>query len=237
MGRQGRRVRERRRQQQEQATGEQRSQRQPGRQAPRKRAAKAPPGGVHLSLILPILIVVLAILAFAYFAFFNKSAGAGPQPTPTPASAIAVASQKSSSTTSIDGIPCTAEMLTYHVHAHLDIEYLGHPVTVPAFVGIRNNTCLYWLHTHDASGVIHIEAPHKVNKTLGNFFDIWGQPLSRQRVATQAVPAGKSMKVWVNGKLYSGNPRSIVLAAHEKITIDVGPPFLGPQPFTFPQGD
>lgn len=128
-------------------------------------------------------------------------------------------------------------MLTYHVHAHLDIEYLGRPVIVPAYVGIRDNTCLYWLHTHDATGIIHIEAPQKVNKILGNFFDVWGQPLSRQRLATRSVPAEKSMKVWVNGKLFTGDPRSIVLTAHKRITIDVGPPFPGPQPFTFPAGD
>lgn len=181
--------------------------------------------------------VVLAILVFVYFAFPGKPSGTGGPPTASPAAPIAVASQKTSSTTPIDGIPCTSEMLSYHVHAHLDINYLGRPVIVPAYVGIRDKTCLYWLHTHDATGIIHIEAPHKVNKILGNFFDVWGQPLSRQRVATETVPAGKSMKVWVNGKLFTRDPRSIVLKTHERITIDVGPPFPGPQPFTFPPGD
>lgn len=183
------------------------------------------------------MVVVIAIGLFGYFALHGNPSGTGTPPTPSAAGPIAVASQKTSSTKPIDGIPCTSEMLSYHVHAHLDIEYLGRQVTVPAYVGIRDNSCLYWLHTHDASGIIHIEAPHKVAKTLGNFFDIWGQPLSRRRVTTQTVPAGKSMKVWVNGKLFPGDPRSIVLTAHERITIDVGPPFPGPLPFTFPQGD
>lgn len=191
------------------------------------------------SLIAPIVVVLLAILAFVYFAIVHQPGSSNAvRPTPVP---IAVASQKTSSTAPVDAIPCTNEMLIYHIHAHLDIEYLGRPVTIPANVGIRiasaTNYCLYWLHTHDATGIIHIEAPHKVQKTLGNFFDIWGQPLSRHQVATQTVPQGKTMKVWVNGKPYSGNPRSIVLTAHEKITIDVGPPFPGPQPFTFPAGD
>lgn len=237
LGRQSRRIRERRKQQQDRASGETGPERQSGKQPLRRQASRAPATGWRWSLIAPVLVVVLAILAFAYFAFFTKSSGAGSRPTPPAAVPIAVASQKTSSTTPVDGIPCTSEMLIYHVHAHLDIEYLGSAVIVPAYVGIRDNTCLYWLHTHDATGILHIEAPHKVNKTLGNFFDIWGQPLSRQQVATQAVPAGKSMKVWVNGKLFTGNPRAIVLTAHERITIDVGSPFRGPQPFTFPPGD
>lgn len=237
MGRQSRRIRDRRKLEQEQASGGAGRATTRGNQPPRRQAAPAPTRGWNWSLIAPLVVVVIAIGLFGYFAFQGNPSGTGTPPTPSAGAPIAVASQKTSSTKPIDGIPCTSEMLSYHVHAHLDIEYLGRPVTVPAYVGIRDNSCLYWLHTHDASGIIHIEAPHKVAKTLGNFFDIWGQPLSRGRVATQTVPAGKSMKVWVNGKLFAGDPRSIVLTAHERITIDVGPPFPGPQPFTFPQGD
>jgi hypothetical protein len=28
---------------------------------------------------------------------------------------------------------------------------------VPAFVGFDDNQCLYWLHSHDSSGIIHME--------------------------------------------------------------------------------
>jgi hypothetical protein len=238
LGRQSRRIRERRKLEQEQSSGGPGRANPAGKQPPRAQAGRAPTRGWSWSLIGPLVVVVAAILVFGYFAFLHGNpSGTGTPPAPAAGAPIAVASQRTSSTTPVDGIPCTSEMLIYHVHAHLDIEYLGRPITVPAYVGIRDNTCLYWLHTHDASGVIHIEAPHKVAKTLGNFFDIWGQPLSRQRVATKPVPAGKSMKVWVNGKLFTGDPRSIVLTAHERITIDIGPPFPGPQPFTFPQGE
>lgn len=30
----------------------------------------------------------------------------------------------------------------------------------------------YWLHTHDESGVIHIESPLRRAFTLGNVFDL-----------------------------------------------------------------
>ena len=62
---------------------------------------------------------------------------------------------------------------------------------VPQYIGFAPNLaggCLYWIHTHDASGIIHIEAPD-INPpqggpyTLGMLFDIWGQPLDRNNVA------------------------------------------------------
>ena len=34
------------------------------------------------------------------------------------------------------------------------------------------------LHTHDASGIVHIESPDKRDYTLGQFFDVWGVRLS-----------------------------------------------------------
>src|SRR5690242_9910791 len=60
----------------------------------------------------------------------------------------------------IDGIECDAvEYGTFHVHAHLDVFVNGQPYIVPSQVGIIDGTCLYWLHTHNTSGIIHIEAP------------------------------------------------------------------------------
>jgi hypothetical protein len=135
----------------------------------------------------------------------------------------------------IDGIHCNSmEQAVFHVHAHLNILDAGNLVRVPAGVGIKPaQGCLYWLHTHDASGVIHVEAPVKRSLTLGNFFDIWGKPLSPERVTNVRVHAGQSMRVYVNNRLYYGNPRAIPLRAHTNITIEIGPPFEPPQLFPF----
>jgi hypothetical protein len=60
--------------------------------------------------------------------------------------------------------------------------------------------------------------------TLGQFFAIWRQPLT----AHQAGPATGTMTVFVNGRLYSGNPADITLRSHEDIQIDVGEPVVAP---------
>lgn len=132
---------------------------------------------------------------------------------------------------SIDSIPCVgSEQVTYHVHAHLTIVLNGtRRYYPPEGVGISLlHLCLYWLHTHDASGIIHIEAPHRIAPTLGNFFDIWGQPLSRRHVWHFTVPPGSPMRVYVGRRLYHGDPRRIMLFFHTKVTIEIGPRFIPP---------
>jgi hypothetical protein len=131
---------------------------------------------------------------------------------------------------SIDAISCDfAGSVSYHVHAHLTIVVKGRLLYPPGGVGIHyEHLCLYWLHTHDASGVIHIEAPHRIEPTLKNFFDIWGQPLSRHIVWRYRVPAQGSMRVFVGHHTYMADPGSITLFNHTVVTIEVGPPFIPP---------
>ena len=75
----------------------------------------------------------------------------------------------------MDDIECgPMEQFGYHIHTHLDIFVDGKNYTVPALIGITNN-CFYWLHTHDQSGIIHIESPVKRDFNLGQFFDLWNK--------------------------------------------------------------
>jgi hypothetical protein len=148
----------------------------------------------------------------------------------------------------IDGITCqTGEQVLFHIHAHLTIYDHGAPRQVPAGIGIAppyeveqagsgafiaGATCFMWLHTHSADGIIHTESPIKRTYTLGNFFDIWGQPLSRRRVG----PARGSVTALFDGKLFTGNPRRIPLSAHAQIQLEVGKPLVTPERITFPRG-
>ena len=135
----------------------------------------------------------------------------------------------------IDAIPCqTTEQVVYHIHVHLSVFVDGQPHQVPLAVGIgppvaltttpvgmfaSGGSCFYWLHTHVADGVIHIESPSQQLYTLGQFFDVWGQPLSPGQVG----PATGTVTVYVDGQPFSGNPRDIQLKAHGQVQIDVGP--------------
>lgn len=118
----------------------------------------------------------------------------------------------------IAGILCENERLNFHIHVQLNIFVNGQRREVPEDVGIRDG-CLYWLHTHDASGLIHIEAPSPEQFRLGQFFAIWGEPLSESRLLDAAPEAGHSVRALANGDVYQGDPADIPLTDAEVIVL------------------
>jgi hypothetical protein len=147
----------------------------------------------------------------------------------------------------IDGVSSNQmEQLAYHIHAHLSIFVNGKQMTVPYGIGIAQpwstqpdngsyfvtqGGAFYYLHTHDDTGVIHIESPNSTQYTLGQFFAEWNQPLS----TTQIGKYTGSVITYVNGAKYTGDPSSIKLTLHEIIQLDLGQdvPFA---PYAFPSG-
>jgi hypothetical protein len=133
----------------------------------------------------------------------------------------------------VDAIPCTAEALQVHYHAHIWLLRDGRPVTVPAGIGINPEAgCLYYLHTHTPDGVIHIESPAQRPFSLGEFFDVWHQPLSNTQAATLSGP----LRFFVGRRRITGDPRKLVLQPHMRIAIEQGRA-VPPPAFTFPQGE
>ncbi|MHB8516196.1 MAG: hypothetical protein ACYDCT_12545 [Dehalococcoidia bacterium] len=183
-----------------------------------------PPGA---RLLAGSALAALAVLAAA-------ACGGG-----SPSSSGPASSSATSVVAPVDGIPCESnEQLTYHIHAHLSIFVDGQAATVPAGTGIHpGRGCIFWLHTHDTSGVIHVEAPSQRTFTLGQFFDIWGQPLSLTDLLGNRTDASHQIRAYVDGQPYTGNPAGISLAAHTDIVLEYGPPFpTTPAPFVFPAG-
>jgi hypothetical protein len=134
----------------------------------------------------------------------------------------------------VDGIRCEAmEGSVLHIHQHVAILDHGRAVTIPDDVGRPLGAqCFYWLHTHTPDGIIHVESPSFRTFTLGQFFDVWGQPLSRSDVAGAKPRKGERVVVWVDGHRYAGDPRKIELTQHLDVTLEVGPPYTRPAPFT-----
>ncbi|MDQ2913825.1 MAG: hypothetical protein M3T56_11280 [Chloroflexota bacterium] len=145
-----------------------------------------------------------------------------PTATPTPPPAM--------------NVPCgPSEVLTRHEHAHLTIVIRGQLKTVPAFIGITA-TQICWLHMHDTSGIIHVEADDNRTFTLGDFFGVWRQPLSQTAIDGDRAASGESVQVTVNQTVYTGAPATIVLKDHQDIVLQLGSPFLTVQPYVWPPG-
>ena len=171
----------------------------------------------------------------------------GPEGVPIPSAPPLAGTSTAVTGQPVDGIKCqTSEQVLFHIHSHLTIFVNGSPRQVAAGVGIpgaqaqngprgpfiSSGTCFYWLHTHAADGIIHTESPVHRTFTLGNFFNVWGQPLGPGQVG----PARGHVTAIYNGRAYQGNPRDIPLNAHAQIQLEVGKPLIGPTSITWPGG-
>jgi len=122
----------------------------------------------------------------------------------------------------ISGVEChTREVTNYHVHSHLDVFVDGQRKEVPASVGILSS-CLFWLHTHDGDGIIHVEAPSQTEYTLGQFTDIWSQTHSPSKAFFDSLRDEPT--AYVNGIEFVGNYREIPLESRTQIVLVYGNP-------------
>ena len=150
----------------------------------------------NLMVIIPIIATVVIIISFMAFMF---------------------------------GPTLHSNQMVLHNHVKLDVTQNGIPVTVPAHigmgqVGMAEDTLLYGdhsldkhgmsgmspLHTHDATGTIHVESNAQTDYTLGEFLEIWkGLNIN-----------GKTVTALLDGKPVS-DFRNIVLKDGETIKLDI----------------
>ena len=100
----------------------------------------------------------------------------------------------------------TSNKIIMHTHSNLNVTVNGDFLLVPNGVGINSTlwnehsldkfgterkTTIFGmitpamspLHTHDSSGIIHVESTEYRNYTLGDFLNIWGLPLEGRKVS------------------------------------------------------
>jgi len=177
--------------------------------------------------------------------------------------------------TAVDGVTCDASMSNnYHIHFFMGLYVNGTAIAIPdgtgmaepngetTFNGIPNWTeyasqvdpnnpskripgCFYHLHTHDASGMIHVEDPNPLSApntaslyTLRNYLDIWGVQLTPFGFGQYSGPvtiitSGQQFRGGNNGYVLSntyrtwdfnsqGDPNDMPIYSHEVIWIMVG---------------
>jgi hypothetical protein len=159
----------------------------------------------------------------------------------------------------VDGITCDPTMSNnYHIHVWLGLWVNGQEVALPMGAGMVNPgpavsgfintaTCFYHIHTHDQSGIVHVEDPDPQGVpitqslyTLKDFFDIWGITVN----ANQFGPYTGPVRVFTSGQIYRGDdassnfvtpassltyygndPSTVPAYSHEVIDVEVGPTY------------
>ena len=111
---------------------------------------------------------------------------------------------------------------TFHIHEQLRIYNDGIPVAVPADIGIDEKQGIETsLHTHDATGVIHMEADKPFRATLGDLFTVWGVALGPDHVGGLKAADGTPLRFFVNGRQIT-DPAAHVLRKNDNILIAYG---------------
>jgi hypothetical protein len=127
--------------------------------------------------------------------------------------------------------PLREEGQVLHIHQHLDIWVDGRKVTVPAQIGIdAGGGFISDLHTHETDGIMHVESPTQQTFTLGQFFAVWGLPLSADCIGSLCERGARQLRLWVGGKEVTTDPKRIVLAEHQEIAIAYGTQAQVPDP-------
>ncbi|WP_427174794.1 hypothetical protein [Arthrobacter sp. 92] len=136
-----------------------------------------------------------------------------------------------------------AEGAAEHFHAHLEIFVDGKPVTVPADIGFSFTAAgqpngISALHTHDESGIIHIEAPVAGETyTLGQLLTEWGVLDGADKTPGSAHSPIAEWSAVVNGKRQDSPAQAVVLKAHDEIVLYHGTaPSPLPTTYKFPEG-
>lgn len=111
---------------------------------------------------------------------------------------------------------------TFHIHAMLHIYLNGLLVPLPAEIGLPAKGIESSMHTHDSTGIIHMEAPHPFNYTLGDFFAVWGVKLGPAQVGGLRGLGGDHLHFYLNGKPLK-NPAATVLHRYDSVVIGYGP--------------
>lgn len=202
--------------------------------------------------IFPVIAVVL-VIGFGVATLLvlegsDSNAAVGPEGVPIQNVPDLASPDSTVEGTPVNGITCRSSMgqnVEYHTHQHIRIFVDGEQKRIPAGVGIHgtpwtqdidggrflNNSakgCVYWLHSHADDGIIHVESPSKRTFTLGDFFDVWGQPLSKTRVG----PAKGPVVAFLDGERIE-DPRDVPLTDGGVIQLNVGEPVVPFEPMDF----
>jgi hypothetical protein len=110
----------------------------------------------------------------------------------------------------------------FHIHAALHIYKEGLLLPVAALIGLEPAKGIETsLHTHDSTGIIHMETVHPYKFTLGDFFKVWGVKLGPEQVGGLHGLGGDKLHFYVNGHVLT-DPAAYVMHNGDNISIGYG---------------
>jgi hypothetical protein len=201
----------------------------------REQAAAARARRARLARALAIGLFALAGLGATVVALAASGRGAASGP-PAPRGPVALGRLQGLSTTAapwpaeyghlgqrlrVLGLPPVSDVI-YHVHAQLHVYVDGQAVTVPANLGIDpDGVAFSSLHTHDTTGLLHMEATRPFAFRLSDVFAVWGVAFGRDHLGGYRATHDRRLWVYVNGRRVS-DPLGYVIRPQDDLVVAYG---------------
>ncbi|MBA3750930.1 MAG: hypothetical protein H0X03_08605 [Nitrosopumilus sp.] len=127
----------------------------------------------------------------------------------------------------IEGLQCDkVEHLVFHNHTKIIMKIQNVTQDIPGNIGIVQNNCIFWLHTHDNSGIIHVESPIRQTYTLGQFLDIWEEFDNSSFVKNlSSISSNDILNILIDDVAIDPSSidfRKIILKDNSIISVDIG---------------
>jgi hypothetical protein len=178
-------------------------------------------------------VIVIAVAVTGTLVALNQSNSSKPTGNPSPATLTGMQHTEAPWTSGTLGLKqrlqaiglpvLSQEALAFHIHMLLQVYVNGKAVPVPQGIGIDEvQQFITVLHTHDATGVIHVESATQTTYTLGEFMNVWGVPFSSSTLGAYSNSGDKQVRVFLNGKPFTGDPTGLTLKQHELIVVTYG---------------
>ena len=127
------------------------------------------------------------------------------------------------------GLP--AEGTTMHEHADVQIFVHGTGEPVPTDIGIdASKGTIQSIHTHDDTGLVHLESSQSREFTLGEFFGVWGVRFTPSCLGAYCNEGNNRLQVFVDGDEVTGSPQDVQLDDQTVIVVTYGTPTELPDP-------
>ncbi len=121
------------------------------------------------------------------------------------------------------GVSCEK---TRRYGVHLELFARNRVIIVPA--GIHHRC----MRTRWPVGIVEMRGRH----TLGDFFRVWGQPLSKTRLVGFQTSPARPVRAYIAGRRWHGSLGRIPLRRHANVVLELGRYIPPKKVFLFPLG-
>ena len=125
--------------------------------------------------------------------------------------------------TNVACLPNGHNQIAMHIHPVLTVTVDGERELVPASIGIAGS-CMSEMHTHDATGTLHVETATRERFeqiAFTDFFSVWGQPIEREGFSLTVEVDGTPVESVEDVVLRDGSQIELQYTSETQVSVEL----------------